>query len=63
MVVCFRKKYKELFFPRKAGFPEVPVCGNQVINHVEKSEALDDTLGCQVVILTHKGFQKRLVLI
>ena len=37
------KKYKELFFPRKAGFPEVPVCGNQVIIHVEKSEALDDT--------------------
>lgn len=38
------------------------VCGYLVVVHIQQAEALDDAFRCQVVILAHKGFQKRLVL-
>lgn len=38
------------------------VCGNEVIIYIEQMKTADDTLGCQVVILTYKSFKKRLVL-
>ena len=42
-----------LFLPRKAGFSEVPVCGYLIVIHIEQTEALDDALRRQIVVLTY----------